>query len=41
MTPGGFEAYFEELIALIWQTGGLPPEDELRDLGIAHGSLPA
>ena len=41
VTPGGFEAYFEELIALIWQTGGLPPEDELRDLGIAHGSLPA
>jgi mannose-6-phosphate isomerase-like protein (cupin superfamily) len=41
VTPGGFESYFEELIALITQTGGLPPEDELRELGIAHGSTPA
>ncbi|HET6865600.1 MAG TPA: cupin domain-containing protein [Solirubrobacteraceae bacterium] len=40
-TPGGFEAYFEELIELVRRTGGLPPERELRDLGIAHGSLPA
>jgi quercetin dioxygenase-like cupin family protein len=40
-TPGGFERYFEELIELIRRTGGLPPEHELRDLGIAHGSLPA
>lgn len=40
-TPGGFERYFEELIALIEQTGGLPPEEELRELGIAHGSIPA
>jgi hypothetical protein len=39
--PGGFESYFEELIALIEQTGGLPPEEELRELGIAHGSIPA
>ena len=41
VTPGGFERYFEELIALIEQTGGLPPEEELRELGIAHGSIPA
>jgi quercetin dioxygenase-like cupin family protein len=41
VTPGGFEAYFEELIELIGRTGGLPPEHELRDLGIAHGSIPA
>jgi quercetin dioxygenase-like cupin family protein len=40
VTPGGFERYFEELIDLIARAGGLPPEDELRDLGIAHGSLP-
>jgi quercetin dioxygenase-like cupin family protein len=40
-TPGGFEAYFEALIELVRRTGGLPPEDELRELGIAHGSLPA
>jgi mannose-6-phosphate isomerase-like protein (cupin superfamily) len=41
VTPGGFESYFEELIALITQTAGLPPEEELRELGIAHGSIPA
>jgi mannose-6-phosphate isomerase-like protein (cupin superfamily) len=41
VTPGGFERYFEELIDLIERVGGLPPEHELRDLGIAHGSLPA
>jgi mannose-6-phosphate isomerase-like protein (cupin superfamily) len=41
VTPGGFEGYFEEMIELIRQTGGLPPEHELRELGIAHGSLPA
>jgi hypothetical protein len=39
-TPGGFESYFEALIELVRRTGGLPPEHELRDLGIAHGSLP-
>jgi quercetin dioxygenase-like cupin family protein len=41
VTPGGFEAYFEALIELLWQTGGIPPEPELRELGIAYGSLPA
>jgi mannose-6-phosphate isomerase-like protein (cupin superfamily) len=41
VTPGGFERYFEELIDLISRTGGLPPEEELRDLGIAYGSVPA
>ena len=41
VTPGGFERYFEELIALIARTGGIPPEEELRDLGIAFGSIPA
>jgi mannose-6-phosphate isomerase-like protein (cupin superfamily) len=41
VTPGGFERYFEELIELIRRTGGLPPEHQLRELGIAHGSLPA
>jgi mannose-6-phosphate isomerase-like protein (cupin superfamily) len=40
-TPGGFEAYFEVLIELVRRSGGLPPEHELRELGIAHGSLPA
>lgn len=41
LSPGGFERYFDELIPLIQRSGGMPPEDELRDLGIAHGSLPA
>ena len=41
VTPGGFERYFEVLIDLISETGGIPPEQELRDLGIAHGSMPA
>jgi mannose-6-phosphate isomerase-like protein (cupin superfamily) len=41
VTPGGFERYFEELIALIERTGGIPPEEELRELGIAYGSIPA
>jgi mannose-6-phosphate isomerase-like protein (cupin superfamily) len=41
VTPGGFERYFEELIDLIDQTGGIPPEDELRELGISYGSMPA
>jgi mannose-6-phosphate isomerase-like protein (cupin superfamily) len=41
VTPGGFEAYFGALIELISTTGGLPPEPELRDLGIAYGSRPA
>ena len=40
VTPGGFERYFEQLIDLIDETGGIPPEHELRDLGIAHGSIP-
>jgi mannose-6-phosphate isomerase-like protein (cupin superfamily) len=40
VTPGGFERYFEALIDLISETGGIPPEHELRDLGIAHGSVP-
>jgi mannose-6-phosphate isomerase-like protein (cupin superfamily) len=41
VNPGGFERYFEELIALVSRAGGLPPESELRDLGIAYGSIPA
>jgi len=41
VTPGGFERYFEALIDLIRETGGIPPEDELRNLGAAHGSHPA
>jgi mannose-6-phosphate isomerase-like protein (cupin superfamily) len=41
VTPGGFERYFEELIDLIARTGRIPPEEELRELGIAYGSLPA
>ena len=40
VTPGGFERYFEALIDLIDETGGIPPEAELRELGIAHGSVP-
>lgn len=40
VTPGGFERYFEALIDLISATGGTPPEQDLRDLGIAHGSIP-
>ena len=40
VTPGGFERYFEALIGLIARAGGLPPEEELRELGIAHGSVP-
>jgi mannose-6-phosphate isomerase-like protein (cupin superfamily) len=41
LAPGGFERYFDELIALIARRGGLPPEEELRDLGVTHGSVPA
>ena len=41
VTPGGFKAYFEALIDLITESGGIPPEQELRELGIAHGSVPA
>jgi mannose-6-phosphate isomerase-like protein (cupin superfamily) len=41
VTPGGFERYFEALIDLVSETGGIPPEQELRDLGVAHGSIPA
>lgn len=40
VSPGGFERYFEQLIDLIEEAGGIPPEQELRDLGIAHGSIP-
>ncbi|MGH2885343.1 MAG: hypothetical protein ACRDPA_22010 [Solirubrobacteraceae bacterium] len=40
VTPGGFERYLEALIDLIDETGGIPPEAELRELGIAHGSVP-
>lgn len=40
VSPGGFERYFDELITVIGRTGGMPPEDELRELGIAHGSVP-
>jgi quercetin dioxygenase-like cupin family protein len=40
VTPGGFGRYFEELIDLVEEAGGIPPEQELRDLGIAHGSIP-
>jgi mannose-6-phosphate isomerase-like protein (cupin superfamily) len=40
-TPAGFEQYFEALIDLIERTGGLPPEQDLRELGMAHGSIPA
>jgi hypothetical protein len=40
VTPGGFERDFEELIDLVEEAGGIPPEHELRDLGIAHGSIP-
>src|SRR5262249_5618625 len=38
VTPGGFESYFEELIALIEQTGGLPPQPEPRAPRIPHRS---
>lgn len=39
--PGRIRArYFDELVDLIARTNGLPTEDEVRDLRIAHGSLP-
>jgi mannose-6-phosphate isomerase-like protein (cupin superfamily) len=41
VAPGGFERYFEALIDLIAENGGIPPEHELRELGIEHGSIPA
>jgi quercetin dioxygenase-like cupin family protein len=41
VTPGGFERYFEALIAAVRIAGGFPPPDELAALGIAHGSVPA
>jgi mannose-6-phosphate isomerase-like protein (cupin superfamily) len=41
VNPGGFERYFGELIALAARSGGIPPEAELRELGIAFGSIPA
>jgi quercetin dioxygenase-like cupin family protein len=41
LAPGGFERYFEALIAAIAEAGGFPPADEVVALGIAHGSVPA
>jgi mannose-6-phosphate isomerase-like protein (cupin superfamily) len=41
VTPGGFERYFEALIATVRETGAFPPSQELVTLGIAHGSVPA
>lgn len=41
VTPGGFERYFEELIASINAGDGVPAAEELAALRIAHGSLPA
>jgi mannose-6-phosphate isomerase-like protein (cupin superfamily) len=41
VTPGGFERYFEALIAAVRETGAFPPAEDLITLGIAHGSLPA
>jgi mannose-6-phosphate isomerase-like protein (cupin superfamily) len=41
LNPGGFERYFEELIALASRSGGMPPEAKLRELGLAYGSVPA
>jgi mannose-6-phosphate isomerase-like protein (cupin superfamily) len=41
LNPGGFERYFEELIEAVRAAGHLPPPDELAELGIAHGSVPA
>ena len=41
VNPGGFERYFEALMAAIDNAGGaIPPADELTALGIAHGSVP-
>lgn len=41
-TPGGFEGYFEEIVAAIEDGGGAPPpEEEFVRLGIAYGSIPA
>ena len=40
--PGGFERYFEAIVAAIEQAGGVfPPQTEVAALGIAHGSVPA
>ena len=41
VTPGGFERYFEELMDLVVRSGRLPADSDLRDLGIAYGSIPA
>jgi quercetin dioxygenase-like cupin family protein len=41
VTPGGFERYFEALIAAIRDLGGYPPVEELTALSLAHGSVPA
>jgi mannose-6-phosphate isomerase-like protein (cupin superfamily) len=41
LNPAGFERYFEELIAAVRVSGRLPAPDELAELGIAHGSVPA
>jgi quercetin dioxygenase-like cupin family protein len=40
VTPGGFERYFEALMAAVRDAEGFPPADELAALGIAHGSVP-
>ena len=40
VTPGGFERYFEALIAAVRDAGGFPPPEELAALGVAHGSVP-
>lgn len=34
------QPFDEATIDLIDETGGIPPEHELGDLGIAHGSIP-
>jgi len=41
LNPAGFERYFQELIAAVRASGQLPSPDELAELGIAHGSVPA
>ena len=41
VTPGGFERYFEALIAAIESGGGVPEAEALAALRIDHGSIPA
>ena len=40
VSPGGFERYFEAMIAIVRDTGGLPDPEQLTALGIEHGSVP-